>query len=609
LCVATATLSVGLAVAGPARAQTSSPPLPSGSTAYRDLDSTNAEVRQLAALYPDRVKLITLDRTTLLGREILGMEIAHRVGDDDGRPDFYLGGVLHAREWPSVDFAMEFAHDLLENDGSDPRITSLLEHGRVTIVPMQNPDGYDVSRRNVNGNQQKRGNCRFAPGQIPTQAQCDAANSVNQGVNNNRNFGPFWGGDGSSPVLTNTNYRGEAPLSEPENAAYADYLATHPVTVGLDMHTPDQRLLQVQSSLNEPAVIADQATYDNLGDTIAHNDLVGWPNGPWTKVYYEATSTEEEQTYYTYGAFGFTTEATPGYKGNDTYHPPYQAVIDNYWGTGQYPGASIRAVLLDLYSAAEDPALHSQLTGTAPAGAKLTLTKDFSMDTSPAVWTDGGQPEVHSFPVHLDYSMTVPADGRFDWHVNPSLRPSQYTSDFLDEAYTLTCAAPDGTILERTQVTLGRGQSAVRSLCTQGGVGGSVPATLSLALGAPASFGSFTPGVAQTYEAGTTATIVSSAGDATLAVADPSSTAPGHLVNGAFSLAQPLEALATAVGASGPSAFAPISGAPTPLLSYAAPVANAVASVGFRQSIGAGEPLRTGDYAKTLTFTLATTTP
>ena len=75
----------------------------------------------------------------------------------------------------------------------------------------------------------------------------------------------------------------------------------------------------------------------------------------------------------------------------------------------------------------------------------------------------------------------------------------------------------------------------------QGGVGGTVPATLALTLGAPASFGAFTPGVAREYTASTTATVVSSAGDAALSVADPSTTAPGHLVNGAFALPAPLQ--------------------------------------------------------------------
>ena len=42
------------------------------------------------------------------------------------------------------------------------------------------------------------------------------------------------------------------------------------------------------------------------------------------------------------------------------------------------------------------------------------------------------------------------------------------------------------------------------SLCTQGGAGGTVPATLALTMGTPASFGAFTPGVAREYTATTT---------------------------------------------------------------------------------------------------------
>ena len=78
-----------------------------------------------------------------------------------------------------------------------------------------------------------------------------------------------------------------------------------------------------------------------------------------------------------------------------------------------------------------------------------------------------------------------------------------------------------------------------------GGVGGTVPSQLSLTLGPAAAFGPFTPGVAKDYSATTTADVISTAGDATLSVADPSGTATGHLVNGAFSLPSALTASAT----------------------------------------------------------------
>ena len=59
-----------------------------------------------------------------------------------------------------------------------------------------------------------------------------------------------------------------------------------------------------------------------------------------------------------------------------------------------------------------------------------------------------------------------------------------------------------------------------------GTVSGTVPPTLSLTLGGAASFGAFVPGVAREYTASTTATVVSSAGDATLSV--DRSRAPGQ---------------------------------------------------------------------------------
>ncbi|HEY6891642.1 MAG TPA: chitobiase/beta-hexosaminidase C-terminal domain-containing protein, partial [Solirubrobacter sp.] len=125
---------------------------------------------------------------------------------------------------------------------------------------------------------------------------------------------------------------------------------------------------------------------------------------------------------------------------------------------------------------------------------------------------------------------------------------------------------------------------------TPGTVGGSVPATLALTLGAPATFGAFIPGTAKEYTATTTATVISSAGDATLTVADPSPTATGKLVNGSFALASPLQGLGI-------------------VKTWAAPTSNESVPVTFKQSIAANEPLRTGAYSKTLTFTLSTTTP
>jgi hypothetical protein len=144
--------------------------------------------------------------------------------------------------------------------------------------------------------------------------------------------------------------------------------------------------------------------------------------------------------------------------------------------------------------------------------------------------------------------------------------------------------------------------------CRQTSVGGTVAATLSLSLGAPASFGPFTAGVGKDYDASTAANVITTAGDAALSVADPSSNSTGHLVNGAFSLPSALQAKAT--NAANPtSAFGAVSGNPLNLLAYNNPASNDTVTLTFRQTIGANDALRTGTYSKTLTFTLSTTTP
>jgi GH35 family endo-1,4-beta-xylanase len=151
---------------------------------------------------------------------------------------------------------------------------------------------------------------------------------------------------------------------------------------------------------------------------------------------------------------------------------------------------------------------------------------------------------------------------------------------------------------------------AYTAVTANGGVGGSVPATLSLTLGTPAAFGAFTPGLTKDYAASTTATVISTAGDGTLSVADPSATATCHLVNGTFSLPSILQAQATSAAGLG-SALANVGGsaAPTTLLTYSLPTSNDAVTIAFQQHIGSTDALRTGSYSKTLTFTLSTTTP
>ncbi len=226
-------------------------------------------------------------------------------------------------------------------------------------------------------------------------------------------------------------------------------------------------------------------------------------------------------------------------------------------------------------------------------------------------------------------SDTVAATGREDVKVvmwsYPVIQDGLiYTVDLRNGLYILKYNGPHADEVKQTKFLEGNSNQG-DALCIEpvpgatnvycdtqrdGSAGGTVPATLSLAVPGQATFPPFTPGINQSYEASTTANVISSAGDAMLSVADPSPQNTGHLMNATFFLPSKVQARArNAANQTGNYADVGSSAAPTQLLTYSGPIANDAVTLGFRQVIGANDALRTGPYSKTLTFTLSTTTP
>jgi hypothetical protein len=258
--------------------------------------------------------------------------------------------------------------------------------------------------------------------------------------------------------------RGAAPFSEPEIQNMRELLASNQVVVALSNHTPDAKVLRVPSANEEP-VPADVVPYDSLAQLLG-GDLK-WPAGPWPKIYYTASGTMEEQAYYSAGTLAFTFENVPNQPASWRFHPPYAFVIDQYFGTGAYPGSSSRAGFMRLLEAAADRKLHSVLEVKAPAGAKLTIHKSETLETSPLLKSDAATDSTRDpaikFTQELTSSLVVPkGTNHVTWHVNPSMRASQHGSDFIREAWTVTCSLSGRS--QSVDVVIARGETKLVDL-------------------------------------------------------------------------------------------------------------------------------------------------
>jgi Zinc carboxypeptidase len=560
--------------------------MPSGSTAYRTIEQFGSEMDALAAANPGFVAVKSAPYTTLEGRTAKYLEITNNVGaENDGKPVFFLMGAIHGNESAGGEDDLEFAYDVIAQSKSDPALKALFDHVRLIDMPVVNPDGWAHNRR-----------------------------TSNNGTDLNRNYPFGWGSNINGLTFTQ---RGPGPGSEPEVRNTMWIVQNHQVVDLVTTHTNERAIFYPELDVFAGDTPELNTGYKALAQGLGEATNNGYTNIRDSAHDYETAGETIDWSYYATRGFALTMELVGPVQGCPQARPNYlNCTMADYTGsppaaasTAQkttFTGHAVRDAFYEALVWASLPAGHSLITGTAPAGATLKLTKDFNLFTAP-IKNDTTPPTTsppQAIPTHLESSLTVPANGRFNWDVNPSIRPTPaFRADgevsgpngFLNESYTVTCTAADGTLLETNDITVDRGQTVNMSLCTQGSVGGTVPATLALTLGPAASFGPFTAGVARTYTASTTATVTSTAGDALLSVADPSPNATGHLVNGTYSLLQPLT-----IGGSALPAVAK---------SYSGPVSNDPATVTFTQAIGANEALRTGTYAKTLTYTLSTTSP
>lgn len=379
-------------------------------TTYRTLAEHHAELRALATDHPQLVTLLELGRS-LEGRPILGVRIA--IGDaGDGRPEIYFDGVHHAREWPSGEYVMGFAHRLVSDAlTADARVTGLLRRTAVVLVPVVNPDGFTISRSApVDGSEDA-----FGLAGIGAYWRKNARALVNDhergisigayGVDPNRNYPFGWGtgtligGEGASGNPADLTYEGPAPASEPEVQAVRNYVLTHNVTGVITNHTYGNLVLYPWG--HTAGASPDDALFRQVAARLA--DANKYTPQPGIDLY-ATTGTMDDWAYAATGTIGFTFEH------GRQFHPTY-GVLD-------IKRSQNEEAFLRLIEAGADETMHGILTGRVvdargvgvPATLRLTKTADIPLD-------DGTSPE------RIDLRLRTARDGTFRWHLNPSDKP------------------------------------------------------------------------------------------------------------------------------------------------------------------------------------------
>jgi hypothetical protein len=475
--------------------------LPTGRSTYRQYADFQTEMKALVEQHPKLVKPVVLPKRSVLGREVQGVEISRDVNaTDDGKPTFWLMGVHHAREWPSAEIAMEFAHELVQSN--DARINKLLATARVVVVPIINPDGYVASRGapvsagDTTGNPTvqtaegiappggtlayRRKNCGGLP--IPN-LPCE----LQYGIDPNRNYGEGWGGGGAGTDINVQSYRGPGPWSEPETQGVHEFSQRRPVTGLITLHTIGALVLRPPGRA-EKGKAPDENETKRIGDYMGQ--VAGYPS-QFSFQLYDTSGTTEDWNYAAAGTYGYTIEIGPA---GGQFHMPYQrGVIDQWTGADveledEDAPKGLREALLFAAIESTKPASHGILEGKATPGRTLRVRKDFVTKTAaPCTYGQGyvnqtgafaGNPancvapgtvyQQQSIPDFLEYTTTVRKDGTFEWSVTPSTRPfvgARY-DDEKDvavptgekESYTLTCEDASGAKLVTRTVTVDRGE-------------------------------------------------------------------------------------------------------------------------------------------------------
>ena len=120
----------------------------------RDVDTTHfhnytiltSHLQNMAEKYPNLAKLHSIGKS-VQHRDLWALQISDNVGEEEvGEPKFKYVGNMHGNEVVGRQILIYLTQYLLENYGTDERITKLVNTTDIYIMPTMNPDGFEAAR-------------------------------------------------------------------------------------------------------------------------------------------------------------------------------------------------------------------------------------------------------------------------------------------------------------------------------------------------------------------------------------------------------------------------------------------------------------------------------
>jgi hypothetical protein len=202
---------------------------------YRTVKGYDQFETDLQTAYPDLVKKIVFGKSDT-GRNTMNAvcitedaQNSCQLKPNVHKARFLLETHIHAREVATDEMAWRFMTMLVDGDGTDAQITSLLQSTEIWLIPEMNPDGSIVTEKGITDDglgsdspawQRKNDDEDQTP-----PGGCPGPWAGSQpGVDENRNWAFAWGGASTSKDPCSEVFLGTKKMSESETQAVAALL-------------------------------------------------------------------------------------------------------------------------------------------------------------------------------------------------------------------------------------------------------------------------------------------------------------------------------------------------------------------------------------------------